>query len=619
MSSSKYFRSSIRQTTVLRVVSFTLLFFALVVAIGARASGPGPSPSILEQAKIISVVGVTHPERLVDRTIAQDGDYWRTQVTAAFNDPNGSVTWDLGQECVIRSLYLQGDNNDSYMLTVSSDNKTYRPLWVAPLVSAPGMRDRSTHEVNEKGRYVRLKVHGGDRAYAVSELRLSSDAQADLGSQLTEKKGTPVEDQLQDRIVWFGVAAAVCILFTRRAQKLWLTLVLVALPVAVGILGLSLLLELWPIGAREISLLRATVAAIAGFAILREALPSRKYAANGRVILGSLTVSAVIATLSFVNLLNPQFWDHHNNHKSVVHNFDMRVYYPVAKYFRELHFDGLYLASVAAYVDDVPGSSLDSLNNNEIRDLGTHRMVRVADVHDKINAIRDRFTPERWQSFVKDMRYFRQTMGPGDYMGSMHDHGGNATPVWFLIARVLFYFTTANNTVLILGGLLDPLLLGLMFYAVKRTFGWRMMLVGIVLFGANDFHMFGSNWVGATLRHDWMAYIGLGICALATKRWWQAGALLAMASLIRAFPALLLITFIFPALAWAYEFYKEQERLPGWADIRDTQGPVVQVAKAASITVGAALVLTTLFLGMSCLAPVVAQSQPARTRSAYEP
>ena len=22
--------------------------------------------------------------------------------------------------------------------------------------------------------------------------------------------------------------------------------------------------------------------------------------------------------------------------------------------------------------------------------------------------------------------------------------------------------------------------------------------------------MFGSNWVGATLRHDWMAYIGLG-------------------------------------------------------------------------------------------------------------
>lgn len=76
---------------------------------------------------------------------------------------------------------------------------------------------------------------------------------------------------------------------------------------------------------------------------------------------------------------------------------------------------------------------------------------------------------------------------------------------------------------LILGALLDPLLLGVMFYTVKRTVGWRTMLVGIVLFGANDFHMFGSNWVGATLRHNWMAYIGLGICALATKRWWQGG------------------------------------------------------------------------------------------------
>ena len=538
-------------------------------------------------------MSVTHAERLIDRTISQDGDYWRTELTAAFNEPNGSVTWDLGQDTVIHSIYLQGDNNDSHVLTVSSDNKTYRPLWVAPVVSAPGMRDRATHEINEKGRYIRLQVHGGDRAYAVSELRLSSDAGADLGSQLTGKKGTPVENQLQDRIVWFGIAAGVCILFARRGQNGWLTLALAALPVAVGIWGLSLILELWPVGAREISLTRATVAAIAGFAILREALASRKYAANPRVTLGALSVT-------FLNLLNPQFWVHHGNHKSVVHNFDMRVYYPVAKYFRELHFDGLYLASVAAYVDDVPGSSLTSLDNNEIRDLATHRMVRVADVHDQVNAIRNRFTPERWQTFVEDMRYFRQTMGPGDYMGSMHDHGGNATPVWFLIARILFYFTTANNTILILGGLLDPLLLGLMFYSVKRTFGWRMMLVGIVLFGANDFHMFGSNWVGATLRHDWMAYIGLGICALATKRWWQAGTLLAMASLIRAFPAFILITFTFPAIAWAYQFYQEEERLPRWADILDAQGPLVQVARAASITVGAALVLTSLFLGPSC-------------------
>ena len=101
-------------------------------------------------------------------------------------------------------------------------------------------------------------------------------------------------------------------------------------------------------------------------------------------------------------------------------------------------------------------------------------------------------------------------------------------------------------------------------------------------------------------RHDWMAYIGLGICALATKRWWQAGVLLAMASLIRAFPAFTLITFTFPALAWAYQFYIDEERLPRWADIQEAQESVIKVARAAAITVGAALVLTTIFLGASC-------------------
>ena len=201
----------------------------------------------------------------------------------------------------------------------------------------------------------------------------------------------------------------------------------------------------------------------------------------------------------------------------------------------------------------------------------------------------------------------------------MHDHGGNATPVWFVIARILFYFTHANNTVLILGALLDPLLLGLMFYAIKRTFGWRTMLVAITLFGANDFHMFGSNWVGATLRHDWMAYIGLGVCALAVKRWTLGGVLLAMASLIRAFPAFTLITFTFPAMGWAYAFYQDQKRLPKWAEIRAAQEPVREGCQVSDDyrRVRAGRLLTHARDAM--LAPVVAQGQLARARRSHQP
>src|SRR5262249_36695046 len=62
----------------------------------------------------------------------------------------------------------------------------------------------------------------------------------------------------------------------------------------------------------------------------------------------------------------------------------------------------------------------------------------------------------------------------------------------------------------------------------------------MVMFGANDYIMYGSNWGGATLRHDWLAYLALGACTLRRERWTLAGVLLALATMIRAFPALAL-------------------------------------------------------------------------------
>ena len=298
MSASNSSLSTRLQAFVLGLRWVTLFFFVVVCgAETARANAPEPAPSLLEQAKIVAVSGVSHPDRLTDRIIAVDGDFWHTDITAAFRDPNGSVTWDLGKEVAIHSAYLQGDNNDYHFLTISSDNVTYRPLWNAPLSDSPGMRDRFTRSLNATGRYIRVQARGGDRAYALSEVRVSSDAAVDLGSQLTSKKGTPVEEQLQDHIIWFGIAAALCILFTRRQQQLWMKLGLVGLTVAVGSWCFATTWELWPLGQREISLLRAVAAAIALLAVLREALASRKMAADTRVVRGALTVSATLADI----------------------------------------------------------------------------------------------------------------------------------------------------------------------------------------------------------------------------------------------------------------------------------------------------------------------------------
>ena len=63
----------------------------------------------------------------------------------------------------------------------------------------------------------------------------------------------------------------------------------------------------------------------------------------------------------------------------------------------------------------------------------------------------------------------------------------------------------------------DLVLLLLTFVMIGRCFGLRTALVSMVVFGSNDFIMYGTNWAGSTLRHDWLAYLGLGACAVKSE------------------------------------------------------------------------------------------------------
>src|SRR4029079_12185321 len=204
-----------------------------------------------------------------------------------------------------------------------------------------------------------------------------------------------------------------------------------------------------------------------------------------------------------------QFWDAAKGRHSLVHTFDMRHYFPLAKYFRELHFDGLYAAQAAAYVDLHPGTTVNDLQRTKFRDLRDSEMRPARDMADHIADVKARFSPERWELFKKDSKYFLDTMGAGDYLGGMVDHGGNATPVWILGGYALFAHTDASELSLTLGGLIDPLLVLTLFFFVWRCFGLRVMLYVVILFGATDFYQFGSNLVGSTLRQDWLVAAGL--------------------------------------------------------------------------------------------------------------
>ena len=571
-------------------VRWLVLLFATWLCLGCANSGAG-----------VGLLGGRDPlgrtpnaERLTDGVLGRRADAWDSDVAVVLT-PGKSVEWDLGEVRAIGSAHLQGDQNDEYVISVSEDGRSYRELWRAPIVPGRGLVLRTANDLNGRGRFVRLSTGRGDSRFGVSELALFEEASAPADSVFRVKGGLPASERQRSGILHFGLALVLFVLIA-QAKRPWLSLAALLLPAIAGYGLLSALANGWPPGQQEISMVRAMAALVALAALARETFAPERFAASRPAVIGTLGVSAALALAAFFNLGNPQFWDAKNARPGVVHNHDMRVYYPVSKYFRELSFDGVYLASVAAYVDDVPGATLESIGNTQLRDLRTHEMRRVSEVAHEVDAVRTRFSPERWQAFVKDMRWFRETMGDRLYLDSMTDHGGNATPVWIAIAHLIFAKTQASSGTLIATALLDPLLLLIAFVAIGRTFGLRTMLVSMVVFGANDFYMFGSNWAGATLRHDWMAYLALGACALATRRWAIGGALLALSALIRAFPAFALVGLTLPALWWLVTQWRARKRLPTLGEIRNEQRPVLLAAAGAiACVIGFVLFSSLLF------------------------
>ncbi|HOU90058.1 MAG TPA: hypothetical protein PLU22_03385 [Polyangiaceae bacterium] len=575
------------------------LFLLLVVGLAGCGTGLfGGSTSLLARRTPSRSEGVMRPEVLADGVKAINGDPWESDLAAIFRSPASFVEYDLGEPKDIVAAYAHGDNNDTYQLEGSLDGKSFKPFWTIPPVSGPGLQPRSSADLRANVRYLRVRPKSGDRSFSLSEIAVYSERPDVFPPPIAQRRGLPKGESVRTDLVMLAFAlGAWLFLVWRRAPLVWV-LICSVLPLVAGYGLWAELARVWPVDGREVSLVRGLAAGLAGLAVLREILLPRTFPAHRPVVLGVLSVAAFAAFSGFFNLYHPQFQDQKQGTPLFVHNFDMRVYYPVAKYFPELRFNGLYRGSVAAMVDDVPGLTLDDprFSRAEMRNLRTHRMERVVDVKTEITEIRQRFSPERWEAFKADMRYFRETMGERDYLGSMHDHGGNATPLWLAIAHLLFMGTTANNSTLALTGLLDPILLLLAFAAIWRTFGMRTALVSVAVWGANDFYMFGSNWGGATLRHDWMAYLALGLCALKARRHALGGALLALSAMIRAFPALSLVVMAAPPAWYVVDFWRAHRRLPRRAELLTTQRPfLLALAGAAGCVVFCFLFSSLLF------------------------
>ena len=240
--------------------------------------------------------------------------------------------------------------------------------------------------------------------------------------------------------------------------------------------------------------------------------------------LAAIAALAVVTYLNFLNFHGAATW---------VHSHDVAHYYLGSKYFRELGYGNLYTAMLRAEAE-VYGNRFKTV---EARDLRTGDIVHIRALLESSAPVKAAFTPARWEAFRIDVAYFREALG-AQHATLYQDHGFNPTPLWPVLGGFLANRVPAgSSTGILLLTLIDPVLILAALAAVYRAFGLATTLLAAihfcVIFGA------GFGWTGgAFLRFLWFFAVVAGFAALAKGRHATAGALLALASVLRIFPVL---------------------------------------------------------------------------------
>ncbi len=213
-----------------------------------------------------------------------------------------------------------------------------------------------------------------------------------------------------------------------------------------------------------------------------------------------------------------------------IHHWEQFHYTLSAKYFDELGYDGLYVASIESQ-QQAGASPLPF----QIRDLRNDEMINVASVTDHRDEVRARFSPPRWVQFHADNQYFLLSNSTRYLDSIRRDHGFNASPTWVAVASLAVANRVINDRTAGQLSLIDPLLMALALLLVWRCFGLTTMLWCTVLLGTSYAGRY--YWIGGSLlRVDWLAALMCAACAIQKEYFKTAGLLLGYATMQRVFP-----------------------------------------------------------------------------------
>ncbi len=352
----------------------------------------------------------------------------------------------------------------------------------------------------------------------------------------------------RDHYIFRGTAAllAAWIGFLAVRQKLKAAL---AYLLAIDIIGLVFFLiqQKVPAHDRAVDISKAAIAIIAAGCVFYEAHRagqkrpvSERWKRFAAVVLG---LAAIVAYFNGFRFGYPKYY----------HRWDQFHYYMGAKYFRELGYAGLYKCSAIAqdelgvvdYTNEDTGkpARIDMTKevrhpDKKIRNLsGDNLLMPVHPILEHPEECRDKFTPEKWESFKKDVQFFRIASDKGYWEDMQKDHGYNPPPVWTIAGHYLSSLQPASTRYLQFLSAFDIAYLGGMFVAIWWAFGWRIFAVAAVFWGCQSSAPF--YWTGgAFLRQDWLFWLVLSAC-LTRKRYFKlAGATFVYSALLRIFPGL---------------------------------------------------------------------------------
>lgn len=233
------------------------------------------------------------------------------------------------------------------------------------------------------------------------------------------------------------------------------------------------------------------------------------------------------------------FGNPNTRYSEYYHRHELYHYYLGSKYFQEVGYTRLYECSLIAEVEN---GRLDQVKNREVRDLRVNLIKPVSETYilKDPDQCKKHFTKERWDTFKREIDWFYRSAAGSYWEGMQKDHGYNPPPVWSMTGKFFGSFHEASDGFFKVLASIDVLLhLGIVLL-LNWAFGWRVMAVCTVFWGANapaDFYWTG----GAFLRQDWLFFLVAAVCCARKRYFFLAGFALTWSALLRIFPGVFVV------------------------------------------------------------------------------